>query len=225
MPPRDNSPYRLLVEGLDDKYSVVNLMARHGFDWDNVQITRPYISISEGVENLLQGFPVAVKSPYDRLGVLVDANTDVTNRWVQLRDRASSVGLELPGLPVQRGTIVDGLRPQSRVGIWLMPDNLSPGTLESFLGRLVPEHDPVWNYADDVVVEARRQGAPCRESDQLRCRLYTWLAWQEKPGLPFGTALNARIFLHDTPEALAFVAWFRQLFVEPLPDVQPGAGG
>ena len=44
--------------------------------------------------------------------------------------------------------------------------------------------------------------------------LYTWLAWRDQPGLPFGTALTARIFAHDSAAALAFVGWFKKLFFE-----------
>lgn len=214
MRPRDDSPYRMLVEGTDDLHSVVHLMARHGFDWDDDRTIRPYVSNSRSLEELLREFPVALKGAYDRIGVLVDANARPTNRWVQLRDRAKGVGVDLPEIPEQHGTIVAGLRPRSRLGIWLMPDNKSPGTLESFLTKLVPERDLIWDYARDVVVEARRQGARCQERDHLKSRLHTWLAWQEEPGLPFGTALRAKIFNHDTPDSVTFARWFNRLFVE-----------
>jgi len=51
--------------------------------------------------------------------------------------------------------------------------------------------------------------------DRGKSTLHTWLAWQETPGLPFGTALRAEFFRHDTEDALRFVAWFRRLFVDP----------
>ncbi len=214
MPPRDHSPYRLLVEGSDDLHSVIHLIARHGFDWDDEKTVRPYVANSGSLDELLKEFPVALKGRYSRIGVLVDANTHLSDRWAQLRGRAESVGVKLPQAPNNKGTIVEGLRPGSRVGIWLMPDNLSPGTLETFLSKLVPYEDLIWSYAGEVVVEARERGAPCRKIDDLKSRLHTWLAWQEDPGLPFGTALRAQIFLHDTPDALNFVDWFRRLFLE-----------
>lgn len=215
MRPRDDSPYRMLVEGTDDLHSVVHLMARHGFDWEDDRTIRPFVSNAGSLEELLKELPVALKGSYDRLGVLVDANANLTNRWAQVRDRAQSVGVDLPETPDGNGTVVVGLRPRSRVGVWLMPDNTSPGELETFLAQLVPENDPVWDYARVVVGEARRKGARCQEKDDLKCRLYTWLAWQKDPGLPFGTALRAKIFLHDTPSAAAFASWFSRLFVEP----------
>ena len=42
--------------------------------------------------------------------------------------------------------------------------------------------------------------------------MHVWLAWQRKPGLPYGTAIKARYFRDDTPVALAFVEWYRRVF-------------
>jgi Protein of unknown function (DUF3226) len=215
MPPRENSPFRLLVEGSDDLHSVIHLMARHDFDWDDKTADRPFIANTGGLEGLLEELPIILKGPYERIGVIVDANTDLSGRWAQLRARVESAGLRLAEEPHREGTITPGLRPQSRVGFWLMPDNSSPGTLESFLRKLVPDDDSCWSYAEEAAGEARQRGARCRETDHLKSALHTWLAWQEKPGMPFGTALTARVLGHDSETALRFVAWFHRLFVEP----------
>jgi hypothetical protein len=212
MPPREDSPYRLLVEGSDDLHSVVHLLIRHGFDWDDESIIRPFVNATGSVEKLLSTLPVALKSSYQRIGVVADANSRLPDRWAQLRASAAKEGVELPASPDPEGTIVPGFLPGSQVGFWLMPDNREPGTLESFLQRLVPEGDTLWLYAGEVAGEARARGARCREKDHLKSSLHTWLAWQEDPGLPFGTALGAKVFAHDTPDALRFVAWFHRLF-------------
>ncbi len=96
----------------------------------------------------------------------------------------------------------------------MMPDNAAPGTLEVFLGKLVPANDPTWSWADEVAREARNRGARCKEIDHPKSRLHTWLAWQERPGIPFGIALQAQVFRHDTEDALRFVAWFKRLFID-----------
>lgn len=213
MPPAETSPYRLLVEGPDDLHSVAQLLARHNYDWDDRSEHRPFVKSEEGIEKLLEALPVVLKGPYERIGVVVDADLAPSDRWAQLRSKAAS--LRLPDSPVANGTIVEGLRPGSRVGFWLMPDNSSPGRLEDFLGKLVPADDPCWGYADEALAEARRRGAPCSEHDHAKGRIHTWLAWQKDPGQPFGIALRSRLFSHDTKEALRFVAWFRRLFVDP----------
>jgi len=122
--------------------------------------------------------------------------------------------VSLPESPEPEGTIVPGRSPQSRIGIWLMPDNSSAGALEDFLSELVPADDPTRGYADEAVVEARRRGARCQPKDHAKSYLHTWLAWQEEPGLPFGTALKAEIFAKESANARRFVAWFNRLFVE-----------
>jgi len=69
--PSEESPFRLLVEGSDDKYSVINLMARHDFDWDDEARERPYVSAEGGVERLLKAVPVAIKGTYQRIGIVL----------------------------------------------------------------------------------------------------------------------------------------------------------
>lgn len=209
----EESPYRLLVEGLDDQHSVLHLMARHGFDWNDSSVPRPYILSTGSIDRLLESLAVSLKS-FNRVGVLVDADTSPLQRWAQLRDRAMRAGIKIPEAPAPEGTIVPGPLPGSRIGFWLMPDNLNSGTLEVFLGKLVPEADPTWSWAEEAVREARNRGARCKETDHPKSWLHTWLAWQERPGIPFGIALQAQVFRHDTEDALRFVAWFKRLFVD-----------
>jgi hypothetical protein len=215
MPPLENSPYRLLVEGTDDLHSVIHLLSRHGYDWDNPSILRPYVANEGSIDKILEALPVALTASYRRIGFLVDADSSLTDRWAQIRGRADRTGLILPATPQPDGTVVSGLRPGTRVGFWLMPDNSSPGSLEAFLSKLVPTDDPTWSYANEAATEARSRGAHCKEKDHGKSALHTWLAWQEDPGIPFGTALKAKVFAHDGEDAIRFVAWFRRLFVEP----------
>ncbi len=212
--PSEESPYRLLVEGSDDLHSVIHLMARHGFDWNDESKDRPFVSSLDGVEKLLKAVPITLKGTYKRIGIILDANSSLLARWAQIRDRANRAGVTLSELPRPEGTIVEGSRPGSRVGIWLMPDNSSPGTLESFLSQLVSGDDPIWAYADETTRNARQQGARCQDKDHAKSVLHTWLAWQEEPGLPFGTALRTGVFEVESEAARRFVAWFNRLFVE-----------
>ena len=92
-----------------------------------------------------------------------------------------------------------------------MPDNIARGALEDFLSLLVPPGDPCWSHAEVATREARVCGAKLEETDHLKGALHAWLAWQAIPGQPFGSAITARAFRHDSAEALQFVAWFREL--------------
>src|SRR5690554_1985010 len=92
-PPRSNSPYRLLVEGQDDKYSIIALLNRHGLNWDDDSVVRPYVHESGGIDKLLEALQPAIKS-YDRVGIIVDADDTVGQRWEQVRSRLESLDLE-----------------------------------------------------------------------------------------------------------------------------------
>jgi hypothetical protein len=211
---RKLGPYRLLVEGTDDQWSVINLMARHGIDWDAQAPPLPHVENSKGVHNVLGAIGVAVKT-YERLGFIIDADIDRLNRWTQIRDRLRAHGASAPDHPDTNGTVIGGIKSStSRIGVWLMPDNSNPGLLEHFLAQLVPSGDPCWQRAGEITSEARQLGAPLAEKDEPKGVIYTWLAWQKEPGLPFGTALKAKVLSHDSVEALRFVAWFKRLFLQ-----------
>ena len=93
-----------------------------------------------------------------------------------------------------------------------MPDNSMGGTLEDFVVKLIPPNDPTWGHADNSTSTAKSLGAPFSDSDRLKARLHTWLAWRKEPGVPYGRAINSKYFEHDTPEAHSFVAWFCKLY-------------
>ena len=76
---REDSPYRLLVEGPNDKHSVIHLMKRHNVDWDDPQKALPYVRDCGGFDLLVESIGVSIKS-YQRLGIIVDANVDMYNR-------------------------------------------------------------------------------------------------------------------------------------------------
>lgn len=212
MPPPDrSSPYRLLVEGIDDQWSIINLLSRHGYDWDDSSVVRPYVHQTGGISPLLESLAVAVKS-HERLGIVVDADLSINNRWASVRDQLVGLGFEVPSDPIAAGAVVDRTADNKRVGVWLMPDNQSPGSLEDFLAKLVPEGDPCWGHAETTTTAARDLGAPLQGKDQSKGVIHTWLAWREDPGQPFGQAITARALGHDSPEALQFVDWFNRMF-------------
>lgn len=212
---KKDSQYQLLVEGIDDSAVIRHLLRRHEYDWDHEPATKPYVNALDGIDNVLAALPQELRNRETRrLGVVVDVDLKLEDRWQALCDRVAQVGITLPHQPVPGGTVVDGMFPGSQLGIWLMPDNRSTGTLEHFVEKLVPVGDPCWGYADEVSNEAHRRygDAGCPEKDLSKSRLYTWLAWQREPGRPFGIALTAQILGHDSPEARAFLAWFYRLF-------------
>lgn len=203
---------RMLVEGRDDKHSVIHLMRRHSIDWESGHEHLPWIQECGGFDLLVDSVTVSAKS-YPRLGILVDANTNVRQKWEQIRGKLQSVKVSAPACPESAGTILQGIYSDWRVGVWIMPDNQQAGKLEDFLKGLVPPNDACWGHANSATRQAKKIGAKFAAKNSLKATIHAWLAWQENPGLPFGSAITAAYFRHDSPEALKFAAWFRKLFL------------
>lgn len=210
---KESARHRLVVEGIDDQWSIINLMARHGWDWDGAVPWYPYVNAAGSDDQVLSAIPVESKSRL-RTGFVLDADLSASSRWAGVRQALNQAGYQVPSEPDPNGTILQlGDR---RVGVWLMPNNQSPGKLEDFLAQLIPAGDLCWPWAQEATEAARtKHGAPFADKDRIKAEIHTWLAWREIPGQPFGTAITARAFAHDGELALAFVAWMKALFQDP----------
>ena len=138
----------LLVEGKDDEHVLYHLLKHH-------EVPEAFkVRNKEGVESLLNDLDVEIdQSDLERLGIIVDADTDLQARWQSLRDRLMRLGYDAtPEAPRPEGTII----PQEGrplVGVWLMPDNTLPGMLEHFISFLGADKDPLWGIADGCLDE------------------------------------------------------------------------
>ncbi len=108
-----------------------------------------------------------------------------------------------------------------------MPDCKSDHCkLEHLIKTLVPIGEPLWGHAvnsvrqaAELVDSANAMSATeadhfkrFRDVDRIKAEVRTWLAWQPNPGLGFGAALNGRILSHDSPQAIGFLRWLRNLY-------------
>lgn len=204
-PPRPNL---LVVEGTTDA-----VVANHLADWHRMP---DYYDDAQydGIEPLLRDLPVRVRESERRgVAVVVDADADALARWASVRDRLTPLGYAVPTEPVADGAVVQspgaGL---ARVGIWIMPDNESPGMLEDFLQQLIAPADPLLPLAQSAVAaippDERRFPAPHRP----KAEIYTWLAWQETPGSSFGPAIKRGLLDGTQPLAKSFVGWLQRAF-------------
>ena len=150
---------------------------------------------------------------------MIDADTGLAARWQSLRDRLLEAGYpNVPAGPDPKGTILPapgGTSLLPRVGIWLMPDNQTEGILEDFLRFLVPEESqPLLDHAESSIAaipDGERRFGPL---DEPKALIHTWLAWQEEPGKPFGTAITAGFLDPNLPQADALAAWLDKLFFQ-----------
>ncbi len=212
----------LRVEGTDDKHAIRHLLLRHGIDTEHLCIA---IKGSEGEgedsggrDKMLQGMALEVKTSTGKsIGYVLDADRAAEDCWRSVQARIRETGLELPDPIPEDGFVGYSSDFQTRVGVWLMPDNRRAGALEGFLQDLVPERDILIQLAEKSTDKAKNAGAEFPDTARPKAILHTWLAWQKRPGVPYGTAITAHYFQRDSPAALAFVDWFRRVFEIPSP--------
>ena len=200
----------LLVEGTDDEHVLKHICGNRGLPL--LDRVTPYGNVGA----LLKGVPTELRAgnqPGDVVGIVMDANSDVGARWQAVRVRLVEAGyVDIPASPDPGGTVLEppagSLLP--RAGVWLMPDNSTPGILEDFLRFLVPSPDALFDHAAASVGSLPvRRFVP---SDEPKALMHTWLAWQEEPGRPYGTAITAGYLDPHVPQVDVLAAWLERLF-------------
>lgn len=213
---REHNPNRLLVEGSEDLRVIPELIEANGITWERGPKQRIVeIKATDGVENLLRPDKIRTEladPTVQRLGILLDADDQPTQRWQRVRAECVAAFPDLPAAPPPEGAVVRNQEGKS-LGIWLMPDNQSRGMLETFLAYLVPAGgSDLWAYLQEVVAEARQRGAPYRDAHRDKAAIHTWLALQDSPGSQLHQAVLQKILDPRSPHAQPFVAWFRRLY-------------
>ncbi|CAN5431593.1 hypothetical protein BH10ACI1_BH10ACI1_13350 [soil metagenome] len=213
----------LLVEGTDDLHVLAHIFKAHGHEG---KIT---IREQEGVDklkkrldenvfaNLLEDLPVELKgSEVVALGIIVDADLDVKARWESLANRLKELKYEdVPDLPEASGTICKG-KNLPKIGVWLMPDNNLPGMLEDFVKMLVPdEQKSLLEKAIKAVKsipKKERQFITENSDKTAKAQIHTYLAWQSRPGVPYGIAIRGKFLKADSPQTVDLMKWIKELF-------------
>jgi hypothetical protein len=200
--------FLLVVEGADDQHVMWAILDRHRFE--------PQFKIEDekGYGNLYERLSRRLRpgTELERFGIIVDADKDLLARWQEIKGVLNRAGYaDAPDRPDPDGTIVEHeLLP--RVGIWIMPDNVTPGSLEDFVAFLVPDGDSLWEQArrclDEIPAEERRFA----EIHFHKARVRTWLAWQVVPGIPMGKAIGRNFLKSEGPLITKLLARLTRLF-------------
>jgi hypothetical protein len=211
--PLESSTSRLIVEGADDQWTIINAMKARGFLGFDLA-DGPFVTNARNTERAIETFGVALKEmAYRRLAVVFDANGELEPRTQSISNLLSASGLT-PIATIAAGglSLVDPRNSDRRIGVWVWPDNVSAGCLEHVVLQLAPAN-PCFSFAEQAATEARtNHGAPCRQKDHPKSVLHTFLAWQKEPGVPYGRAIEQGV-LHGTHPSLdAFARWFSGIF-------------
>jgi hypothetical protein len=208
------------VEGPDDVYVFFALLSEYKIPIaEKFKPVPDKISINDGkgVDNLKKRVRMLLKPkdediPLEKLGIVIDADSDINARWQSIRDILRDADYtNVPQLPLDRGTIIkQDYRPT--VGVWIMPDNKVSGAIEDFIKFLVPPDDNLWNRAEEAVADIPEEYR--RFVSFSKANIHTWLAWQKEPGVPMGTAITYKFLDAQSIYAQELVSWINRLFFD-----------
>ena len=204
---RENFNKKLLVEGNDDQHVVWALCEKF-----NVSENFDVIDC-EGIDKLIEQVPVRFKqSDLNTLGIVIDADTDIKNRWASLHVLLTKQEFTVPEELPLYGLVLEG-DVNMKVGIWIMPNNDLNGMLEDFLAFLVPSEDKLLSVVNSTLTEIESQKLN-RYSlvHKSKAKIHTWLSWQEDPGTPMGLAITKRYLTTDKEVCINFINWLKRLY-------------
>lgn len=205
--------YRLLVEGKNDQHIIWNLAER-------LQLKETFeVVAKDSYEDVIKVLPAELKSTntLKRLGIIVDADVDLNRHWQAIRNILNNSGFyHVPEILPVEGLICQPSDPEQLVvGVWIMPDNNLCGMIEDFVAQMIPDiqEDILLKKAEVVLHELEEQNVNnYKLVHHAKARIHTWLAWQDEPGLPMGTAITSRILSTDNDLCCKFVNWLETLF-------------
>jgi hypothetical protein len=79
-------------------------------------------------------------------------------------------------------------------------------TTSSAFGKRLFKHA---KFSVTAIPEGERRFNAATEPKAI---IHTWLAWQEEPGKPLGTAITARYLDPEVSEVDVLVSWLKRLF-------------
>ena len=193
----------MFVEGVTDKHVVMHICMRNEVP--------PSFTIQEkqGAQHLLATMEAEIKVP-DRevIAFVLDANDDIKSRWCSVGDRLEKAGITPPEELGSTGIIIAG---KPSVGVWLMPDNASPGELEDFVQTMIPEGDPVWPLSERYIADIPEEHGKFKPQKTSKAEVYAWIATRKTPG-QIGTAIGTGDLDTSGDLCRRFSEWIRELF-------------
>ncbi|MDY6899426.1 MAG: DUF3226 domain-containing protein [Cyanobacteriota bacterium] len=211
--PPKSKPQQLLVEGKNDRHVIWALCEQHQIP-ETFSVEVPLIEDGQGINAVLAEIPVRLKQDnLLTLGIVIDADSDLSARWQSVIQRLQEYGYEeIPKVPPSEGWVYKS-QSLPNIGVWLMPDNQLPGMLENFVARLIAEDDLLVIKAESILQDIEQSKLNRYTLVQHpKALIHTWLAWQQTPGMPMGQAITAQVLNYNSQLGIVFVEWLKRLF-------------
>ncbi|MEM6751989.1 MAG: DUF3226 domain-containing protein [Cyanobacteria bacterium P01_C01_bin.38] len=205
---------KLIVEGEQDKRVIPEFIEAKGISWGETRDTAIVDIEVYGGNQFIDSDFIGTElkaSGLTNLGLIVDADDNPSGCWTSIRNACLESIVDFPEKLPETGLIHE--TNAIKFGVWVMPDNQQQGMLETFLGYMITdENKSIWQYAQEVVKEAKNRGAAFKNSHFDKANIYTWLAWQDEPGRQLHQAIKERILNPKHPKAEMFFNWFKSLY-------------
>lgn len=215
-------PNILVVEGESDQRFFERLCETLGLT-ASVKVAPPR-ALQPGAYNTKQGvfnylkktlLPQLKDGQLIRLGVAVDADSPPNGGFPATQTLATRTlapfGYTLKttqpaGLMYEHH---DGL---ADIGVWVMPDNQRPGTLEDWAPQcLHPQEHPLFAHARSAV-QTLPEPPKFTPLQRSKAEVATWLAWQAHPGHGLDQAVRDGLFDTESQGYRQLTRWLNQTF-------------
>ena len=205
---KEKYPQKLLVEGNDDQHVIWALCEKF-----NIPEVFDVIDCG-GIDNLYESISLRFKQTgVETVGIIIDADINLKNRWVYIKNLLSNQGFKMPEDVPNDGLVL--LNGNIKVGIWIMPSNDTNGMLEDFVSFLVPQNDELLPIVNATLnkIESKKLNKYSL-IHKSKARIHSWLSWQEDPGTPMGLSITKRYLTTDNDNCKQFVNWLQKLFIK-----------
>ena len=197
---------QLLVEGNDDLHVIMSLCQKF-------TVTENFEIIDcKGIDKLFAQIPIRLKqSDFETLGIIIDADTELKNRWATLQTIFSTQKITLPDKIPSDGLILK--INNITIGIWIMPNNDLNGMLEDFISFLIPKEDKLLPVANQTLNAIEKEKLnKYISAHKSKALIHSWLSWQEDPGTPMGLAITKKFLTTQEKICSKLISWLIMTF-------------
>lgn len=202
--------YKLLVEGNTDFHIMMSLCVSYKIA-ENFDIINCH-----GKENLLSQLKMRLTNPSVNqvIGAVVDADSDCASSYQKVKEILKTYSFGLPEVLPREGLVITSSNDnEPRIGVWIMPDNISSGMVEDFALSLVEPTDVLMQKAESIIVEIEKEGiGRYKKGHRSKAKIHTYLAWNDEPGMPIGQAVTKKVLNSNIESAQEFLNWVKRVF-------------
>lgn len=212
----------LYVEGPNDKWVTISLRQQyqHKEDVNIIDL--------ENCDLALQALSTKASSPSDtkRIGLIIDADTNITARYQSIiKELKSTLGITITSAELANVNgfvrdITNLAGDTVRIGIWIMPDNISAGRLEDFLFNKIERTNGIFQQVEPALSaieniagkDASIAAKIYKPIHRDKAKLHTFMAWNNPPDMSMGMAVRKGFFPIESAEEKLFRRWMEELF-------------